>query len=296
LFCIDLNIGALTKQIINSQTSDNHMIEKSQRSIITMNMKNLGKVGLALGGGGAKGFAHIGVLKALEEYQIPIHKMAGTSMGSIIAVLYSAGFKADKILDMLHEEKIWNWFKIDILKGGLVNLNGVKETLQKHIGHHHFSKLKLPLYVVASNLNTGKVKVVCNGDQLFDWIIASCSVPVAFTPIKINDYTYVDGGLFMNLPSDPLMFECDTVIGSSVIADYKTDSISNAKEVAERVFNLSIIQNERISKLHCDIYFEVKKLANYSMWDFNKFDEIVALGYKAAKKRIERDFIPLLSQ
>ncbi len=257
-------------------------------------METLGKVGLALGGGGAKGFAHIGVLKVLEEYNIPIHKIAGTSMGAIIGVLYCAGYSASEIHNMLKEEKVWNWFKIDILSGGLINLNGVKDTLKKHIGHEEFSKLKKPFYVAVSNLNTGKVKVISEGDILFDWVIASSSVPVAFSPIKIKGSTYVDGGLFMNLPADALMFHCDTVIGSNVITDSRAEIIKNAKDVAERVFNLSIIQNQRISKLHCDYFIEPKELADYSMWDFNKFEELVEIGYQSAKKRIERDLLPHL--
>ena len=259
-------------------------------------MEILGKVGLALGGGGAKGFAHIGVLKVLEEYNIPIHKIAGTSMGSIVGALYCAGYPANEILNMLKDEKIWKWFKIDILSGGLINLNGVKNTLKKYIGHNEFSKLEKPLYVAVSNLNTGKVKVVSEGNMLLDWVIAGSSVPIACSPVKINGFTYVDGGLFMNLPAEPLMFDCDTVIGSNVVADSKVESIHSAKDVAERVFNLSIVQNQRISKLHCDYYIEAKKLTAYSMWDFNKFIEIVDIGYKCAKKMIERDLLPRQEQ
>ncbi len=258
-------------------------------------MIQLGKTGLALGGGGAKGFAHIGVLKALEEFQIPIHRVAGTSMGAIIGVLYSAGLSADTIHQKLMEEKVWNWFNIDILKGGLINLNGVKEILREHLGHEDFAHLKLPFCVTASNLNIGKVKVISEGNQLFDWVIASSSVPVAFTPAVIDGHTYVDGGLFMNLPAEPLMFDCDTVIGSSVIADKKIENIKNAKDVAERVFNLSILQNQRISRQHCDFYIETKKLNNYSMWDFNKYEEIVELGYESARKKIENTLIPQLN-
>ncbi len=256
-------------------------------------MNQLGKTGLALGGGGAKGFAHVGVIKALEESNIPIHCVAGTSMGAIIGLLYSAGFDADTIHQKLREEKVWNWFNIDLLKGGLVNLNGVKDILKKQLGHDDFSKLKKPFCITASNLNTGKVKVVSEGTNLSEWVIASCSVPVAFTPTIINEHTYVDGGLFMNLPAEPLMFDCDTVIGSSVVADKKIEKIKNTKDVAERVFNLSIVQNQRISRLYCDIYIETKKLTKYSMWDFNKFDEIVELGYVSAKKKIESDVLPV---
>lgn len=255
-------------------------------------MEQLGKVGLALGGGGAKGFAHIGVIKALEEYKIPIHQVAGTSMGSIVGVLHCAGFTADQILAFLKEEKVWNWFKIDILKGGLVNLSGVKEALFKYLKHESFEQLQLPFYVTASNLNTGKAKVVSEGEQLLEWVTASCSVPVAFSPVIMDGYTYVDGGIFLNLPAEPLMYVCDTVIGSSVIPDKKIDNIKNAKDVAERVFNLSIIQNQRSSKLHCDYFIEAKKLNNYSMWDFHKFEEIVEIGYRNAIKKLEKDILP----
>jgi NTE family protein len=106
----------------------------------------------------------------------------------------------------------------------------------------------------------------------------------------------VDGGLFMNLPSEPLMFDCDMVIGSSVIADKRVEKVKNAKDVAERVFNLSIIQNERISKLHCDYCFEIKKLNKYSMWDFHKFDEIVEIGYSIAKKKMQNDLLPQIAE
>ncbi|MCU4156809.1 patatin-like phospholipase family protein [Carboxylicivirga sp. A043] len=255
-------------------------------------MKHLGKVGLALGGGGAKGFAHIGVLKALEDYQVPVHQLAGTSMGAIVGVLYAAGFKADEILELLREEKVWNWFKLDILKGGLVNLNGAKEALEKHIGHSSFEQLSMPFSVTASNLNTGKLKVINQGQQLFDWVMASCSVPVAFSPVTIDGHTYVDGGLFMNLPVEPIMYSCDTVIGSSVIIDKKMEVSMNPKDVAERVFNLSIIHNQRSSKLHCDYYFEFKKLNDFSMWDFHRFEDIVNIGYKTAKKKIEKEMLP----
>ncbi|WP_430809411.1 MULTISPECIES: patatin-like phospholipase family protein [unclassified Carboxylicivirga] len=257
-------------------------------------MDQLGKTGLALGGGGAKGFAHIGVIRALEEYNIPVHKVAGTSMGAIIGVLYCAGYDAKQIHKLLKEEKVWNWFNLDLLSGGLVNLNGVKEALEKQVGHDDFSRLKKPFCVVASNMNTGKVKMVSDGNQLFEWVIASSSVPVAFKPAIIDGHTYVDGGLFMNLPVEPLMFDCDTVIGSSVVTDRKTESFKSAKEVAERVFNLTILQNQRPSRLHCDLYIEPEKISDYSMWDFNKLDEIIELGYKTAKKKIDNELLPLV--
>ncbi|WP_282037117.1 patatin-like phospholipase family protein [Saccharicrinis aurantiacus] len=255
-------------------------------------MHKLGKVGLALGGGGAKGLAHIGVLQAIEEFKIPIDIVSGTSMGSIIGVLYCAGFSPREMLQILHDEKVWNWFKIDLFKGGFVNLNTVEKNLFKHIKHNEFEQLKTPLMIAVSNLHSGKAKVISEGNQLLKWVIASSSVPVIFTPVEINNAHYSDGGIFMNLPSNPLVLNCDTVIGSNVVADSKIDEISNPKDVAERVFNLSIIQNLRISKTYCDYFIEPPTLVDYSMWDFNKMDEIVQLGYYAAKKIIKKKILP----
>ncbi len=255
-------------------------------------MNQLGKVGLALSGGGAKGLAHIGVLKVLEENNIPIHKVAGTSMGSIVGVLYCAGFKADEIINMLNKEKVWNWFKLSIFNGGLVSHSGVKQTLEKFIGHNDFSKLKTPLFVTASNLNAGKLKVVSEGDKLLDWILASSSVPVAFSPTVIDGVTYADGGIFMNLPAEPLMLDCDTVIGSNVVPDGKVYDISSTRSIAERVFNLSIVQNLRNSKRYCDYFIEPRELRKYSMWDFKKMNEIIEMGYKAAQETMSNFILP----
>ncbi|MFV0365786.1 MAG: patatin-like phospholipase family protein [Mangrovibacterium sp.] len=254
-------------------------------------MKRLGKVGLALGGGGAKGLAHIGVLKALEESHIEITKIAGTSMGSIIGALYCEGYKADEILHMFKTENIRSSFSIDFFHGGVVNLKGARKLLNKYIVHDSFKELKTPLYITATNLNSGRLKVVSQGDNLAEWISASSSVPIAFVPTVIEGITYIDGGLLMNLPAEPLMLDCDTIIGSNVVPYVKSDKVEGAKTVAEKVFLLGIQQNVRNSKIHCEYWFEPSELSNYSMWDFAKIDEIIQLGYNHAKQVVEEQMV-----
>lgn len=255
-----------------------------------MNEKQDQKIGLALGGGGAKGFAHIGVLKAIDEAGITVDKLAGTSMGAIIGLLYCAGFSADEILTMLHKEKIWNWFKIDFRNGGLVNLNGVKKRLENYIKHDRFDLLQKRFFVTATNLNTGRVKVAGAGNQLIDWVIASTSIPVAFAPVHLNGSVFVDGGLFMNLPVEALNFDCDVVIGSNVIGDQKVEHIHGVRDIAERVLDLCAIQNQRNSKVYCDLCIEPNELEQFSVWDFDKFEEIVEIGYQTAKKDLDLFF------
>ncbi len=255
-------------------------------------MNRLGKIGLALGGGGAKGLAHIGVLKALEEHQIPISKVAGTSMGSIIGALYCNGYHANEILAMFKTEKIRSSFNIDLFNGGLVNLKGARKLLNKYIAHDNFDELKIPLCVTATNLNMGKIKVVSQGSNLSEWITASSSVPVAFVPTKIDDITYIDGGLLMNLPAEPLMVDCDTILASNVQPYLSSDKVEGARTIAEKVFILGIQQNVRNSKMLCDYVFEPACLSDYSMWDFAKVDEIVELGYRHALQIINDQILP----
>lgn len=255
--------------------------------MVKVNVEKLGQIGLALGGGGAKGLAHIGLLKALEECRVPIVKIAGTSMGAIVGALHCEGYSADEIKEIFKKEDFRLGFNLDLFHGGLVCLKGLQKLLQKYIVHDSFKGLKKPLYITAVNLHAGKLKVVSQGGNLSDWVAASSSVPIAFSPTKIDGVTYVDGGLLMNLPTEPLMLDCDTVLASNVMPYEKCEDVDGARMVAEKVFVLSIQQNVRRSKTNCDCCFEPPGIADYSMWDFSKMDELVSMGYQDAMRRLE---------
>lgn len=253
-------------------------------------------IGIALSGGGARGIAHIGVLKALEEHNIEPAFIAGTSMGAIVGVLYAAGFKADEIAAVIKDEKIYKWFKVEWFRPGFLSLAGVKDLLLKYVGHSEFAKLKKPFSVAVSNLNTGKGEIVNKGEDLMDWVIASASVPIVFTPVQINGFTYVDGGLFHNLPAEALVGTCSYIIGSNVNPVSRDDKIDSAKQVGERVFNLSIAQNVWQSRTYCDFYIEPRSIVKYSPWDYFKIDELIDLGYKAAQKVIDNIILPEMKE
>ena len=249
-------------------------------------------IGIALSGGGARGIAHIGVFKALEEYGIVPNTVAGTSMGAIVGVMYASGLNAEQMTSILKEEKIYKWFKVEWFKPGLLSLAGVKDLLVKHIGHNQFNQLKYPLSISVSNLNSGKGEMINKGQMLMDWVIASASIPIVFTPIEINNNTYVDGGLFHNLPTEALVGECNYIIGSNVNPVSREKKIESAKQVSERVFNLSIAQNVWQSRNYCDFFIEPRNISKYSAWDYFKIDELIEVGYKATKKVIEKFILP----
>ena len=189
------------------------------------------KIGLVLSGGGAKGFAHIGALKVIEEAGIKIDYISGTSMGSIIGGLYASGFTAHQ-LDSLARAKQWEQlftertqrrllttyekkqdekFLLDFpisrkgiqLPQGLIAGQNVYEFLSRQLSHvrhiNNFDNLPIPFRAVATDLETGEA-VVLDGGHLPDAIRASISIPSVFIPYSIGDNVYIDGGLIRNLP------------------------------------------------------------------------------------------------
>ncbi|SMO34725.1 NTE family protein [Saccharicrinis carchari] len=250
------------------------------------------KIGIALSGGGARGIAHIGVLKALEEYKIEPAYVSGTSMGAIVGVLFAAGLKADEIATLFKDEKIFKWFKVEWFKPGFLSLAGLKEILLKYIGHNKFDKLQRHFFVAVTNLNLGKGQIIQKGDKLIDWVIASAGLPVVFAPVQLDGYMYVDGGVFHNLPAEALLGECDFIIGSNVNPVSRDNKVESAKQVGERVFNLSVSQNVLHSRSYCDFFIEPRDIINYSLWDYFKIDELIEVGYTATQKVIERFILP----
>ena len=162
------------------------------------------KVGLALGSGSAKGLSHIGVLKALEELEIKIDYVAGTSIGSLIGGAYAAGLPLDKIEDIALETDVASmakFFMPTIPKFGLVTGLKVENFFQSHFGEREIESLIIPYAAVATDILTGEEVVFYKG-SLVKAIRASISIPVIFKPVIHNDLVLVDGGLTNPLPID----------------------------------------------------------------------------------------------
>lgn len=252
------------------------------------------KVGIALSGGAARGIAHIGVLKALEENGIYPEVVSGTSMGAIVGLFYTAGFSPDEMHSILREEKFYKILGLNLKGAGLFNLKPLKEIFEDKIKENNFSVLKKKFFVAVSNLNTARVEVISKGPNLFEYVIASASIPFVFPAQHINDQTYIDGGLFNNLPAECLLGRCDRIIGVNVNHNGIVDEVKGARAIAERSFSLALEQNVKLSRNYCDFYIEPRKLRNFSSWEYDKVDELVEIGYNKAKKSIEQFIVPEL--
>ncbi|MGC9522477.1 MAG: patatin-like phospholipase family protein [Anaerolineae bacterium] len=190
-----------------------------------------GKTGVALSGGGARGLAHIGVLKVLEQAGGPVDFLAGTSMGGLIAAAYAAGlspeFMEHEALRMASLRRLLALADPTMLQGGLFEGQKVREYLSDHLGDCTFDQLRLPLTLVSVDLNSGET-VYLNQGRVADAVRATIALPGLFTPVERGGQLLVDGGLLNNLPTDVVrQMGADVVIAVDMASDKEaTHSLS----------------------------------------------------------------------
>lgn len=188
------------------------------------------KIGLALGGGSARGLSHIGVLKVLEQYQLRPQYIAGTSMGAVIGALYAAGYTPEQIEDIAKTTEWKNIMDFTLPKSGLLEGRLVQQKLRQLLGKKTFGQLKIPLRVVAYNLSKHQ-KVVFQRGDVVTALRASLSIPGIFSPLKIKHQLYVDGVI-----ADPTPFDVVREMGAKVVIAvdlYKKQEIVEAEAQEE---------------------------------------------------------------
>lgn len=246
------------------------------------------KLGLALSGGGAKGFAHLGVLKFLEEKGILPDIISGTSAGSLAGVLYADGYTPDEIVSLFEKKSFKQFAEFTIPHSGLFKTDKLKQFLKKHLKAKRFEDLKLPLRVIATNIENGQ-STMFNTGELIPSIIASCAYPIIFTPVQINDSFYVDGGLFKNFPVSTIKKECEIVLGVNVTPLNTQEYKDSLLYVAERTFHYVSIANANPDRKLCDILIEPEGVTKFTMFTLEHTHEIYEIGYNSAKKSFESE-------
>jgi len=246
------------------------------------------KIGITLSGGGARGIAHIGVLKALEEMGIKISIISGTSAGSIVGALYSHGYKPEEILSIIQKVSVfksvrpaWTWI-------GLLSLDGLKDVLLKYIPENNFDKLKIPLTVAATDLKKGEVVYFSKG-ELIPCVLASSCVPAVFTPISYEGKLFVDGGVLDNLPVKPIREKCDLLIGSHCNPIGSDFDARNLRTIIERSLLMAINGNTQKSRELCDVFIEPPDLNKFTGFGINKAQEIFDVGYEFTRNNFKAE-------
>ena len=240
------------------------------------------KIGITLSGGGARGIAHIGVLKALEEMGVQISVISGTSAGSIVASLYAYGLKPNQIFEQVTQLSLlksvrpaWTW-------AGLLTMDGLKELILKNIPENDFAALNIPLTIAATEIRKGEVVYFSSG-ELASAVMASCTIPVVFRPTSMNGSLYVDGGLLDNLPAQCIRNQCDFLIGSHCNEISREFDPTNIKNVIERSLLIAISANTRHSKSLCDVSIAPPNMDRFTVFEISKAQEIYETGYQFTK-------------
>lgn len=246
------------------------------------------KIGITLSGGGARGIAHIGVLKALEEMGVKISVISGTSAGSIVASLYAYGLKPDQILEQVRQLSLlksvrpaWSW-------AGLLTMDGIHELIVKNIPENNFAALKIPLTIAATEIRKGEVNYFSSG-ELASAVVASCSIPAVFNPAAINGNLYVDGGLLDNLPARCIRNQCDFLVGSHCNEISREFDPKNLKKVIERSLLIAVYANTQQSKELCDISISPPNMDRFTVFEIEKAQEIFEAGYQFTKTNFKTE-------
>lgn len=259
--------------------------KKENKEIRKKIKKCKGKIGIAFGGGGTRGLAHIGVLKAFEENGIEFDEVAGTSAGSIIGALYAYGLNSQEIYNFaktLDEDEI-RTSKIPFIPS---KNEGLQNIIKRSIGDVYFDELKKSLTVVAVDLYTGQECRIKEGN-VAKAVAGSCAVPLIFKPVEFDKYLLADGGLHNNIPADVVRnMGCKYVIavdvnptrGSGTRSTKLTDQLSAC-------IGIAIKANCVKGRLFSDIIIEpnLQKFKNSSL---NGLDEMIKIGYEETIKRM----------
>ncbi len=249
-------------------------------------MKSDKKIGIALSGGGVRGIAHLGVLKALNENGIYPNRVSGTSAGAIAGAMYCHGYAPEEIIEIIIKTNYFKFMRPAISWTGILKMDIVEHLYQKYLPENDFSALKIPLTIAATDIKRGKVVYFSEG-PLIKTIMASSCIPGMFDPIAIGDNYYVDGGVLNNLPVEPLDGICDVIIGVNCNHLPVEHNIKNIKSLIERTVIMSMNYNVYSRKNKCDYFIEPPGLARYGVFDIKKSQEIFDAGYQETISKIK---------
>ena len=252
------------------------------------------KIILVLGGGGARGFAHIGVLKVLKEANVPIDMVVGTSIGALVGSLYCSGVdleEIEKIAEYIKWKDISNLNSVSLLKmlvsEKLLSTKRMEKYIDKMIGEKSFFQLNIPFVCVATDMTTGE-KIIFKEGKVARAARASATIPGLFEPVQYRQRFLVDGGLVENIPvSVAKLFNPDIIITVAVSADITNNSFDNVFFSLFQAIYIQGQQSDRINLNMSDVII-APKVDNISAIELNKAEECIDAGFIAGKQSIEK--------
>ncbi|GAB4160618.1 MAG: patatin-like phospholipase family protein [Winogradskyella sp.] len=249
-------------------------------------METINKIGLALGGGAVLGAAHVGVIKAIEEANIEIVKITGTSIGAVVACLYSFGINCKEIQKIGSQLQWLDIAGLSLSKYALLSNKKFGELIVKHIGDRNIEESNIPLAFVATDVTNGE-KVVLKEGNIAKAVMASTAIPGIFEPVEIGDKLLVDGGVVENVPINTLnQMGTDFSIGVDLNSNHKYQRPGNVLEVILNSFHFLMKQSSMLQTKEADLLI-TPNLSAYNRSDMSQVKNVMEAGYKAAKETLK---------
>ena len=240
------------------------------------------KIGLALGGGAAKGIAHVGVLKALEDNNVDIRYIAGTSVGAIVAALYAFNVDVDTIGGLAKRLTMSKVTSFKLSKTGFFSTESLRDLIVEYLGEVNIEETNIPLSIVATDIKTGEEIILTQG-SVPDAVCASAAIPGIYIPVQIGVRTLVDGGLVQNVPIEALQaMGAGVTIASHLNSVSHYSEISHVLDVMRNAFEIAVSQHTHDQIKEADLLISMD-LSDFSLRDnTERYNELFDIGYRAA--------------
>ncbi len=237
------------------------------------------RMGLALSGGGARGFAHVGAVRAFEEFGIRPDIIAGVSAGSVVAVFYAAGVPLDEMVEMFEQLSFTDLCELSVPKDGFFSLDKFRKFLKANIPYKNIEDLPIPTVVCATDIDKCK-PVAFDRGPIAECVVASCTIPIVFKPAVIHGTHYVDGGVLHNLPAWAIREQCRYLLGVNVSPLVNGRYKGTLMDIARRSYRL-LAKNNAIPDMEmCDLVINTTDIAEHKVFDLKEIHKVLQGGYK----------------
>jgi len=245
-------------------------------------------LGLVLSGGGARGIAHIGVVKALRERGLAPDMIAGSSSGAIVGALAAAGHTIETMLDFFQTRSPFRFQMVTMRKAGIIDMAKVEASFREYFPDDSFAALNTRLFLTATDIASARLAIFESG-PLIPAILASCSMPMVFTPTEIAGRRYVDGGVINNFPVEPLRGRCDVLVGhyASPLRVVRPLDLDGVLAVSQRALEVGMYFSSKMKFHECDVMLCPPELSRFGLFDMKSHREIFEIGYQAARSQLD---------
>ncbi|MBN2232234.1 MAG: patatin-like phospholipase family protein [Deltaproteobacteria bacterium] len=250
------------------------------------------EIGLALGGGAVLGAAHIGVLRAVEELDIHVDGIAGTSVGAFIGTLFAFGKGWREIRDIVTGLDWMDISAVSLSQYGLLSNGKLGKTIVSLLGHADISAARIPLAIIATDISSGRKVVLTEGDTAAA-VMASTCIPGVYIPVEIGDRMLIDGGISENVPVSPLReMGVRTVIGVNLHAFHSFEPPKHIIDILTNTVVLTMMNITRLQTDQADIRI-TPDLSGFNIIDTDQIPALIECGYRAARTILEPHAVAL---